>query len=278
MSTRIGPTVVVSTASVAAWVAHSTTNGASHSLVKDATVKCTPATVDMVALGTKSALLNGDGAKNFVPESIIVTVTDVDFPAFLVCGAATAYGVAWTGVADGAFNITADGVGPIDIVGCSFAACANMDDVAAVVQTQLRVSVPLALVVWDTDHFKITSGSTDVAVSAIVALASPAGGTDISGAGGTAFLAGTVATGAVLHPVPTMDGAFTVGLNGGTGVEINTAAILTGLYQIGHTVSIGPTPPWPDISGTAMVDVIPTVPDSTSINFKVRMDVTGRQW
>lgn len=282
MTVRIGPTTVIDTAAALALAAHANANGTSHSLVKDATTSSTHLNVSLTApLGGITDGLNGDHAKNFVPESIIVTVTDVDFPAFLVGGAATPFGVAWTGVADGEFDFTIDGAA-LAVTGCDFSLCADMDAVAAVIQTRIRAAAGASgteVCTWDTDHFVITSGSTDVAVSAVSVLATPAApaGTDISGAGAT-FMAGTLATGAVLHPVPTMDGEITVGIDGGTGTEIKGSTALTGLYLLGQTSAIPAKSPFPDIAGDATLIVTSAVADSTSINLKVRVDVTGRQW
>lgn len=281
MSSRVSPTVVVSMDTMTPINNHIASDGSSHSLVKDGFVKTV--TVPGIVLNSASGVqdlgaLSGSAAKKFHMEQLIFEVTSGDFPAFLVCGAATAFGVTWTGVADGAFNVTADGVGPIDIVGCNFAACTNMGDVAAVVQTQLRVSVPLALVVWDTDHFKITSGSDVVGVSDVAVLAAPAAGTDISGAGATAFLAGTVATGAVKHALPDGAATFNLGSTAGGSDLLSGETCSSSLCKVGHTRVFTPGKNVVNsILGSSHLYLDVTAGDGASLNLVVKATVLGTE-
>lgn len=121
--------------------------------------------------------------------AIIPTVPN----AFLTCGAgATALIATWNAVADGEFRITVDGT-QVDVTGLVFTTAADMAAVAAIIQVGLRAATGgLETVVWSTDHFIIT------AVASITALLAVGGaGTDISGAGGTAFMDGDAPNGVI---------------------------------------------------------------------------------
>ena len=91
----------------------------------------------------------------------------------------------WAAVTDGDFAITIEGV-TYDITAIDFTGAGDMDAVAVILQAAIRTATgdSFTTVVWDTDHFIITSRK-----SITVTSASPTNpGTDISGAGGTAFM------------------------------------------------------------------------------------------
>lgn len=85
----------------------------------------------------------------------------------------------WNAINNGAFKITIDGVGPQEVGGLDFSASANMNAVAAVIESGMPGGT--ATVVWDSTNsrFVITSVTTGVA-SIISFLTAPAAGTDIS--------------------------------------------------------------------------------------------------
>jgi hypothetical protein len=97
---------------------------------------------------------------------------------------ATSVIATWNAVEDGEFTITIDGVA-YDIIGLDFSEAADMDEVAALIQVAIRAETGnTETVVWSTNKFIIT-GRTQVSVTSAV---SDGTGTDISGAGATAFL------------------------------------------------------------------------------------------
>lgn len=89
----------------------------------------------------------------------------------------------WAAVTDGSFRITVDGTA-YNVDAINFTGDADMDDVASTIQTALRTATSgTETVVWDTDHFVITSGDT-TSSSAVTVTTTSTGtvGTDISGA------------------------------------------------------------------------------------------------
>lgn len=77
MSVRLSPTENLVAANYTASVNHTTATGTSHSLVKDNTVICTCAGVDLLSGASEvSAALSGDAAKKFKPTRAIVRVTE----------------------------------------------------------------------------------------------------------------------------------------------------------------------------------------------------------
>jgi hypothetical protein len=97
---------------------------------------------------------------------------------------------AWTGIANGAFKASIDGVGPVEYGGLDFSAVENMNAIAAVIESGFPGGD--ATCVWDSENerFVITSGTTGAA-SSISFLSAPDAGTDISG-----MMAGLEADGA----------------------------------------------------------------------------------
>lgn len=113
--------------------------------------------------------------------------------AYLLCGGSPTTVVAtWNGVTDGAFQVTIDGVAR-SVTAIDFSSgVTTMALVASTIQTALRaVTSGSEQVIWDSvfGRFVIISGST-ASTSAISKLTAGASGTDISGAGGTAFMDG----------------------------------------------------------------------------------------
>lgn len=82
---------------------------------------------------------------------------------YLTCGTAfSSTYTDWTGITDGYFRITIDDV-DLDVGPCDFSSATDMDDVATVMQVALRAATNAGgteTVVWSTDHFVITSGTT----------------------------------------------------------------------------------------------------------------------
>ena len=138
---------------------------------------------DLVVNGTISAsalTLNGEPLGNLssVTEPVVYT------PAVLTCGVgAESNSAQWGSLASGTLRITLEGVG-YDIA-VSFVGVANMDDVALRIQDGINVATGGSeTVVWDTDHFIITSADTTIS-SSLAPLATHSGAMpiDISGAG-----------------------------------------------------------------------------------------------
>lgn len=119
--------------------------------------------------------------------------------AFLTGGnSATSVVATWNAVTDGNFAITVDGVA-VEVTGLDFSGVGvtTMANVASIIQTGLRVATSdtTTTCVWSTNHFIITSVS---AITVTSAIAVPSG-TDISGAGGTAFMDSDVGHGTVTN-------------------------------------------------------------------------------
>jgi hypothetical protein len=149
-----------------------------------------------------------------------VNTTATTVPAYLTGGnGATAVVATWnacTGAAAGEFVMTVDGV-VRTITGLDFVACLTMADVAAVIQAGIRLATGLLeTCVWSVDHFVITSTSTDPFVSEVSEASTvPAGtGTDISGAGGTAFMDSDVGHGIPTGPVSSGTTYLTLSVDG----------------------------------------------------------------
>jgi len=102
---------------------------------------------------------------------------------------ATSNFATWAAVTDGEFTITINGVA-YDITGIDFTGVTDMDEVAAVIQAAVRTATGgTETVVWNNPFysasvFLITAGCSISVTSAV----GGGSGTDISGAGGTAFL------------------------------------------------------------------------------------------
>lgn len=145
-----------------------------------------------------------DGRFAITIDGVLRTVSGVDFktafpytPAYLTGGSGATTDIpTWAAVLDGSFSITLDGA-VVNVADIDFSAATTMEDVAAAIQAKLRTATGnLETVVWSTDHFIISSVNTTVD-SAITVLSATGGGTDISGAGATAFMDSEVARGTV---------------------------------------------------------------------------------
>lgn len=103
-------------------------------------------------------------------------------------GATSTYAT-WAAITDGSFRITVDGVA-YNVDAVDFSGDASMADVAATLQTALRAATSgTETVVWSTDHFVITSATSDEDSEISVTTTSTGTvGTDISGLGATAFM------------------------------------------------------------------------------------------
>lgn len=109
-------------------------------------------------------------------------------PAYLTGGTSATTNIPqWAGTTDGSFQITIDGT-PRSITGINFTGVTDMAGVATKLQTALRtVTGSTETVVWSTNHFVISSANT-TSSSAITVCTAGASGTDISGAGGVAYM------------------------------------------------------------------------------------------
>lgn len=121
--------------------------------------------------------------------------------AYLLGGTSPTTVVAtWNAVTNGGFRITIDGVAR-SITGLDFSLATTMAEIAAIIQVGIRaLTTGSEVVIYDSTatRFVIISGITTSA-SAITKLTAAASGTDISGAGATAFMDGDVgATGEVV--------------------------------------------------------------------------------
>jgi len=136
-------------------------------------------------------------AQNTIKEHVTYT------PAYLTGGnGATSVIGTWIGVADGTFQMDIDGVTRSMTVDFTPLTGANdMDDVADYIQTAIRAQTSSTeTCVWSVDHFIISSVDTTV-TSAITVTSATGAGTDISGAGGTAFMDSDVGNGVVTAAV-----------------------------------------------------------------------------
>ena len=116
-----------------------------------------------------------------------VTIPAAPTAAYLTGGSsATAVIETWNAVTDGEFTITINEE-TINVIGLDFSAAADMDAVALIIQEGINLEISgreAVTVAWDTDHFIITGLSVVSVTSAV----SEGTGTDISGAGATAFM------------------------------------------------------------------------------------------
>jgi hypothetical protein len=95
----------------------------------------------------------------------------------------------WAAITDGSFRVTVDGTA-YNVDAIDFSGDGSMDDVASTIQTALQTATSGSeTVVWSTDHFIITSGTSDED-SEISVLSTSTGtvGTDISGAGASDWM------------------------------------------------------------------------------------------
>lgn len=163
--------------------------------------------------------------------------------AFLTGGAgATAVIATWNAVSDGEFSITIDGVAR-DIIGLDFSLAGDMDAVAAIIQAGIRaVTLASEICVWDTDHFVI------IAVSAITVTSAVAGGTgtDISGAGATAFMDSDVGNGVVTDAADREFGLEQISAGAKLSFKISDGVLTCESAYQGNTssVSISWNSPW----------------------------------
>lgn len=130
----------------------------------------------------------------------------------------------WGGITDGSFRITIDGA-PYNIDGIDFTGVANMDGVAAVIQKAVRDETgSTETVVWDTDHFVITTVAGDDNSITVLETSTGTVGTDISGAGASDWMDGDTGNGEVTHY-----------LTGGSGAEsafATWAAVTDGSFRV----------------------------------------------
>ncbi len=150
------------------------------------TISGTPAVVGTkLRFNNASAIHYGDCLRGTFRFG--VTMPNAPTNADLTGGnSATAVIATWQAVTDGEFTITINDE-TIDVTALDFSAASDMDDVAAVIQAGINLGVAeseAVTVAWDTNHFVITGRSVVSVASAV----SGGSGTDISGAGATAFM------------------------------------------------------------------------------------------
>lgn len=132
-------------------------------------------------------------------QNFLNTLNFVYTPAYLTCGnAPTTSATTWGNVDDGEFAITINGVAR-NVTGLDFSNAGNNDQVASIIQAAIRaLTSSTEEVEWDGTQFIFRSGSTTSSSAITVLSAVAAGtGTDISGAGATAFLDGETGRGTV---------------------------------------------------------------------------------
>lgn len=173
-------------------------------------------------------------------------------PAFLTGGSSAESSVpAWSGVQDGSFAITIDGVA-YNVDGIDFSGDADMDDVAATIQAAIRAATSSTeTCVWDTDHFVITTVAGDDNSITVLSTSGGTVGTDISGAGASDWM-----------DADSGNGVVTSFLTGGSNAEddytvwaaVNDASFRITLGGTGYNVDAI------DFSGdTDMADVAATI-------------------
>ncbi len=111
------------------------------------------------------------------PYDVHTGWSEITFSAILTGGVLqTPFDVVggWSGISDGTFNIFVNGVKKNITV--DFTGDADMDDVAASIQTAIQVQFSQVTVVHSTDHFVITAPNEDDTISVVSA---GTGGTDI---------------------------------------------------------------------------------------------------
>lgn len=117
----------------------------------------------------------------------LVNVPATPAAAYLTGGSgATAVIATWNAVTDGEFGITIN-EDTFNVTGLDFSDAADMDAVALIIQNAINLQVSTnenVSVVWDTNHFIITG----LSVVSVLAAVYGGSGTDISGAGATAFM------------------------------------------------------------------------------------------
>lgn len=85
----------------------------------------------------------------------------------------------WNAIDDGAFKMAIDGVGPTEVGNLDFSAAANMNAVAAIIESGFPGGT--ATVTWDATNRRFTITSTTTGVASTVSFATaPDAGTDIS--------------------------------------------------------------------------------------------------
>lgn len=111
----------------------------------------------------------------------------------------------WEAVTNASTRISIDGIA-FNIDGINFTGVGDMDDVAAILQVDIRAASLVAggsgleTVVWITDHFVISSGiSTPTSAITVTSTSTGTVGTDISGAGAADWMDADAANGVVTN-------------------------------------------------------------------------------
>lgn len=157
------------------------------------TLSGTPAiSSNKLRVSNASILHYGDFLRGFF--NICANIPATPTSALLTGGtSATAVIGTWNAVTDGEFAITIDGVAA-DITALDFSAAADMAGVASIIEDAIQSEFGLFITcVWSTNKFIITARKSITVLSAV----SGGSGTDISGAGATAFMDGDTGHGTV---------------------------------------------------------------------------------
>lgn len=137
---------------------------------------------DKIRVSSAAMIHYGDIFRGFF--NLVANVPATPTSAYLTGGTgATSVAGTWAAVANGSVKITIDGTA-YTITGIVFTGAADMDAVAVILQAAIREATGNSheTVTWSTNHFIIT------ARSGISVTTAGGVGTDISGAGATAFM------------------------------------------------------------------------------------------
>lgn len=173
-----------------------------------------PVTVLETSTGTVGTDISGAGSSDWMDGD----TGNGEVTAFLTGGtdAEDDYTV-WAAISDASFRATIDGTG-CNVDAIDFSGDLSMDDVAATIQSALRAATgSLETVVWDTDHFVITTVPGDDNSIAVLETSTGTVGTDISGAGVADWM-----------DADTGNGTVSSYLTGGSGAQSNAIEWLGG--------------------------------------------------
>jgi len=235
----------------AAWTAFDDT--VASVLVKTSAADTTPGyTEDKIKAGANiTVTLKNAGGNEYLEIATTVgqgvAANLIYTPAYMTGGTSAETNIAvWDSVTDGSFRVTLDGVGiNVDAIDLTSVVGGDMDDVALVLQTALRVvTSDLETIVWDTDHFIMTSADTSSSSEmSVLTTSSGTVGTDISGAGAGDYMDSDTGNGVATKPVldPTEDGGK-IGLLASTGFFDSLFARNADLVVAGEAINGTSTP------------------------------------
>lgn len=157
--------------------------------------------------------------------AVLLEITALYTPAYLT-GGTNAQGTfgTWAAVSDGSFRITIDGTA-YNVDAIDFTGDASMNDVADTIQDAIRTATSSTeTVVWDTDHFIISSAdNTSSSEVTVTETSTGTVGTDISGAGANDWMDSDTGNGTATAKVQDI-GTLTLG-------------DITGTFTTGETIT-----------------------------------------